>query len=59
MVSGRKVWRNEDGTRYYTWDSLHGEIEVFGRNGWHLGALDAVTGRLVKQAERGRKLNVR
>lgn len=26
---GRKIWRSQDGKRYYTWDSLHGEIEVF------------------------------
>ena len=27
--NGQKRWRSEDGKRLYTWDSLHGEIEVY------------------------------
>jgi hypothetical protein len=55
---GRKVWRSKDGRRLYTWDSMHGEIEVFNGHGWHLGSLDAVTGTLIKPAVKGRRLNV-
>ena len=55
---GRKVWRSRDGQRYYTWDSLHGEVEVFNRRGWHLGALHPKTGELIKSAEKGRRLDV-
>ena len=39
---GEKRWRSADGKRLYTWDSLHGEIEVFDKRGNHLGAVDAV-----------------
>ena len=38
--------------------SLHGEVEVFNRRGHHLGALDPVTGELVKQAVPGRRIDV-
>ena len=55
---GQQLWRSKDGQRYYTWDSLHGEIEVFNKRGKHLGALDAVTGVLIKPAVRGRSINV-
>lgn len=55
---GRKVWRSRDGQRYYTWDGLHGEVEVFNRRGWHLGALDPETGEPVKPAVKGRWLDV-
>ena len=55
---GQQLWRSDNGKRYFTWDSLHGEIEVFNKNGHHLGALDAVTGRFLKPAVRGRKIDV-
>jgi hypothetical protein len=55
---GRKVWRSKDRQRYYTWDGLHGEVEVFNRRGYHLGALDPHTGELIKPAVKGRKLDV-
>lgn len=58
-IGGQKVWRNNDGSRLYTWDGLHGEIEVFNARGHHLGVLDAVGGRLVKQAAKGRKIDVK
>jgi putative cytotoxic protein len=53
-----KRWRSDDGRRLYTWDSLHGEIEVFNRRGRHLGALDPFTGKLVKEAVPGRRIDV-
>ena len=55
---GRKLWRRRATKRYYTWDSLHGEVEVWDRNGWHLGAVDALTGKLVKEARKGRRIDV-
>jgi hypothetical protein len=58
-VAGQKVWRNGDGSRLYTWDSLHGEIEVFNTRGHHLGALDAVSGLLIKHAIKDRKIDVK
>lgn len=58
IINGRQVWVSQDGKRYYTHDSLHGEIEVFNRRGRHLGALNAATGEFLKPAVRGRKLDV-
>lgn len=55
VINGRKVYRGKD--RYYSWDELHGEIEVFNKRGYHLGALDAVTGVQIKEAKKGRRLS--
>jgi hypothetical protein len=55
---GQKRWRSVDGERVYTWDALHGEIEVFNKQGRHLGSLNAVTGTLIKEAVRGRHIKV-
>ena len=54
VIDGRKVYRGNG--RLYSWDGLHGEIEVFNKQGWHLGALDAKTGELIKQARKDRRL---
>ena len=59
VIDGRKVWANDDGSRLYTWDSMHGEIEVFNNRGYHLGVLDAVNGQLIKPAVKGRRLDVK
>ena len=58
FVHGDQRWRSEDGKRLYTWDALHGEVEVFNGRGRHLGAVDSVTGRLIKDAVRGRIIDV-
>lgn len=55
---GQKRWRSACGQRLYTWDSLHGEIEVFNRRGKHLGVIDAVHGQFIKDAVKGRAINV-
>lgn len=54
----QKRWSSSDGKRFYTWDSLHGEIEVFNKRGLHLGAADAETGILIKPAVKGRFIDV-
>jgi hypothetical protein len=54
----KKIWRSSDGVFFYTWDSLHGEIEVFNRRGRHMGALDAKTGEFKKNPVKGRKIDV-
>ncbi|WP_088968368.1 colicin E3/pyocin S6 family cytotoxin [Vogesella sp. LIG4] len=56
--NGERRWRSTDGDRLYTWDSLHGEVEVYNKRGRHLGAADPVTGELIKEAVRGRKIDV-
>lgn len=58
VIGAKKVWANKERTRFFTWDSLHGEIEAFDKQGRHLGALNSVNGDLMKEAVRGRKLDV-
>ena len=58
FVHGERRWRSKDGQRLYTWDALHGEIEVFNKRGRHLGAVDPITGYLVKDPVAGRKIDV-
>jgi hypothetical protein len=41
-------------TKYYSWDNLHNEIEVFDRFGKHLGVMDPTTGKMIKGAVKGR-----
>lgn len=55
---GQKRWRDASGKRLYTWDALHGEIEVYDARGWHIGVIDAVTGMPIKEAVRGRRIDV-
>jgi hypothetical protein len=57
-INGEKRWRSTDGKRLYTWDAFHGEIEVFNARGKHLGAIDPLTGEPIKDAVRGRKIDV-
>lgn len=56
--NNERRWRSADGDRLYTWDSLHGEIEVFNKRGRHLGAIDPTNGTLLKDAVPGRKIHV-
>jgi hypothetical protein len=55
---GQRRWRNGDGSRIYTWDALHGEVEVFNARGRHIGVADAVTGETMKPAKKGRSIDV-
>ena len=58
-INGERRWRSDDGKRLYTWDSLHGEIEVFNSRGKPLlGAIEATTGKMIKPAVRGRTIDV-
>ena len=58
FIRGERRWRSRYGQRLFTWDSLHGEIEVFDLRGRHLGVLDAVTGEWRKGPIRGRRIDV-
>ena len=52
----RKRWKDPDGT-IYEWDSQHGAVEVYGRNGKrHLGEYDPVTGEQTKPPDSTRKV---
>jgi len=58
FVNGNMLWRSPGKERYYTWDALHGEIEVFNKRGKHIGVVDAVSGVLIKDAVEGRSIDV-
>lgn len=55
---GEQRWQSYNGKRIYTWDRLHGEVEVYNARGRHLGVLDPVSGRQIKPAVPGRKIDV-
>lgn len=55
---GEKRWRDASERRIYCWDELHGELEVFTYQGYHLGSVDPYTGRKVKDAIKGRRIDV-
>lgn len=57
VVDGKKVWRSTSNDQFYTWDSLHGEVEVFNKRGRHLGAMSP-DGQYVKPPVRGRQIDV-
>jgi hypothetical protein len=56
--NGEKRWRSRNGKRIYTWDGLHGEIEIFNNRGEHLGVADPITGCAIKPARPGRTISV-
>ncbi|MGR2681655.1 hemagglutinin repeat-containing protein [Chromobacterium haemolyticum] len=51
----RPRWKDKMGN-IYEWDSYHGELEKYNKNGRHLGAFDYKTGKQVKPPEPGRKV---
>ena len=56
-VNGQTRWRSKDTKRIYTWDSLHGEIEIFNKRGHHIGVLDP-NGNFIKDPIKGRRIDV-
>ena len=53
-IEGERRWRGAEG-RLYTWDALHGEIEVFDRHGRHHGIAARSTRCLAPSANRRAK----
>ena len=45
--------------RFYHKDFTHKDVEVYDRNGLHLGSMDPNTGRMTKPPVDGRELNLR
>ncbi|WP_330290335.1 DNRLRE domain-containing protein [Streptomyces sp. NBC_00576] len=43
--------------RYFEWDYTHGDIEVYDKNGKHLGSADPNGGHIYKPPVKGRKIN--
>jgi hypothetical protein len=58
FVHGQQRWTSDGGRRLYTWDRLHGEVEVFNGRGKHLGVMHAISGDWIKDAVPGRSINV-
>jgi hypothetical protein len=58
FVHGERRWRSRKRKRLYTWDALHGDVEVFNARGRHLGSFDPVTEELMKEPVRGRTIDV-
>jgi hypothetical protein len=51
-------WVSKDGDRFYEWDSLHGEIEVFNRRGKHIAVLNSDGSASAKEPVAGRSIDV-
>ena len=51
----RKRWKDADGN-IYEWDSQHGDLEKYNKNGQHQGSIDAKTGERTKPPVKGRKI---
>lgn len=45
-------------TRYYDWDALHSDIEVYDRLGRHLGSMDPTTGQMYKGPVQARTIDI-
>ena len=54
---GEKVYRSPKGKYLYTWDAMHGHVEVFDAHGYHIGVVDK-SGRLIGDDVPGRKIDV-
>lgn len=57
--NGQQRRRSSCERRIYTWDGLHGEIEVFNPRGKHIGVIHAVTGDWIKDAVKRRSIDVK
>ncbi|MCM5511608.1 colicin E3/pyocin S6 family cytotoxin [Vibrio sp. SCSIO 43169] len=51
----RERWKDRKG-RIYEWDSQHGKVEVYTKNGKHIGEFDHITGEQTKDADPSRKV---
>ena len=51
----RKRWKDEKGN-IYEWDSRHGALEKYDKQGWHLGQFDYITGKQTKPADKTRRI---
>ena len=56
--NGRKTSGKGKNKQYYEWDNTHHDIEVYDRNGKHLGSMDPMSGEMYKPAVPGRTIDV-
>ena len=57
-LKGKPRWRSEDEDRFYEWDELHGDIEVYNSRGKHIGVLNSDGSPSTKKAVAGRTIDV-
>ena len=57
IEGGRKIFKDDSEGLFYSWDSMHGELEVFNKKGLHLGAACPQTGVIVKPPVKGRRIS--
>jgi hypothetical protein len=55
---GRKKSGSGSKTRYYEWDHTHNDIEVYDKNGRHLGSMNPQTGEMYKPPVKGRTIDL-
>jgi|GEM_PF-6962241 AAA ATPase containing von Willebrand factor type A (vWA) domain len=55
--SDRKTSGQGKSKQYYEWDHTHNDIEVYDKNGNHLGSMDPTTGEMYKPAVPGRRIS--
>ena len=55
---GGARWRNNDGSRLWEFDYMHGHIEGYNARGRHIGVFDAVSGVRIGEADPGRRIDV-
>jgi hypothetical protein len=53
--ASRRRWKDGKG-RIYEWDAQHGAVEMYDKQGKHLGEFDPVTGEQTKPAKSGRSV---
>jgi hypothetical protein len=53
----RNIWISNDRRFRFTWDSLHGEVEVYTRRGRHVGVMNC-NQQLIGSAVKGRRIDV-
>jgi hypothetical protein len=57
--NGEQRWIDANTGLIYTWDGEHGgEVEVFSKRGKHRGVAHPVTGEIIKEAVKGRSIDV-
>jgi len=57
FFEGRHIWISDDRRFRFTWDSLHGEVEVYTRRGRHVGVMNC-NRQLIGSAVKGRRIDV-
>ena len=57
FFKGRHIWISNDRRFRFTWDSLHGEVEVYTRRGRHVCVLNCA-GQQIGSAVKGRRIDV-